>query len=96
MPFFDGDVEAEFQIPINRRKGNGDIKWNLMARCENGLRVGADLISDFTRATEGAVAADDDQINFTALHQMAGGVVGDDLMRNFLLRQLPCGERRAL
>src|ERR1019366_4835201 len=96
VPVFDGYVKAVSQIPVNRRKRNGDIKWNFMPRGENGLGVGADFIGYFAGATERAVAANDDQINFPALHQMPGGVVGDDLMRNFLLREFPRGERRAL
>lgn len=96
MSILNRDVETALQIPINRRERDRDVEGNLVARGQDGLRVGADLVRDFAGAAERAVAADDDQVNLPALHQMAGGVVGDDLVRDFLLRQLPRGERRAL
>ncbi len=67
-----------------------------MPRGHDGFGVGADFIGHFAGAAECAVAADNDKVNFSALHQMAGGVVGDDLMGNFLLRQFPRRQRGAL
>ena len=63
---------------------------------QNRLGVGADFIRNFAGASERAVAADNDQINFAALHQMSSGVVGDDLVGNFLLREFPSRQRRTL
>ena len=96
MPFLDGNVEAGTHFPINRRERDGNVKGNAVAFGEDGFRIGADFVGDITGAAEGAVAANDDEIDLAALHQMAGGVVGDNLMRNFLLGQLPGGERTAL
>jgi len=92
VAFFDRDVEAPLQIPINRGERKSDIKGDFMSCRQNGLGVGADFIGHFTGSSEGAVAADDDKIDLTTLHQMSGGIIGDDLMRNFLLREFPGGE----
>ena len=43
-----------------------------------------------------AIAADNDEVNPAPLHEVTGGVVGDDLVGDLLLREFPCGERRAL
>ena len=67
-----------------------------MALRQHGLRVGANLVRHLAGAAQRAVAAHDDQVNLPAPHEEAGGVVGDDLVRHALLRQLPRGERRAL
>src|ERR1019366_2166747 len=84
VPFLNRNVEAAFQIPINRRKRNRHVKWNAVSFCQNRFGVSADFVRNFAGAAECAVAADNDQINFAALHQVAGGVVSDDLMRNSL------------
>ena len=96
IAFFDGDVETGFEIPIDGGKRDGDVEGDVVACGEDGFGVGADFVGDFAGAAEGAVAADDDEIDFAALHEMAGGVVGDDLVRNFLLREFPGGESGAL
>ena len=56
---------------------------------QDGFGVGADLVGHFAGAAKGAVAANDDQVDLAALHQMAGGVVGDDLMRNASAGRVP-------
>ncbi len=43
-----------------------------------------------------AVAADDDDVDLAALHQVAAGVVGDQRMRNAGLAELPRRQARAL
>ena len=63
---------------------------------KNSLSVGADLIGDFTGATQRAIAAHNHQVDLSALHQVAGGVVGDDLVGDSLLCKFPCRERCAL
>ena len=96
VPFLDGNVEAALHVPVNGRKRYRDVKRNLVTRSQHGLRVGANFVRHFAGASERPVAADDDEINFPTLHQMAGRVVSDDLVGNVLLRQFPCGQRRAL
>jgi hypothetical protein len=96
VPFFNRDVEAALQVPVNCRKRNGDVKWNSMPFRQNRLRVSADFVRDFSGAAERAVAADNDQVNFAALHQVSSGIVRDDLVGNFLLREFPGRQRRSL
>src|SRR5258705_2028374 len=67
-----------------------------MSRREHRLGVGADLVGDFAGASESAITPDDDELDFAPLHQMAGGVVCDDVMCNSLLCQFPGCERPAL
>ena len=45
---------------------------------QHSLGVRPDLVRHFAGAAERAIAADDHEINLSALHQMAGGIVGDD------------------
>jgi hypothetical protein len=96
VAFFDRNVETRFQVPIDGGEGNGDVEGNFMARRQDRFGVGADFVRHFAGAAEGAVAADNDEVNFSALHQMAGGVVRNDLVRNFLLRQFPRSQCGAL
>ncbi|OQB88558.1 MAG: hypothetical protein BWX84_02924 [Verrucomicrobia bacterium ADurb.Bin118] len=63
---------------------------------QHGLGIGADLVGDIAGAPQRAVAAHDDEVNFSALHEVARGVVGNDVVRNSLLGQLPSRERRPL
>jgi hypothetical protein len=42
--------------------------------------VGADLVRNFPGAAQRAIAPDNDQINFSAREEQAGGVIGNDLM----------------
>ena len=67
-----------------------------MACGKHRFSVGANLVRHFASSPKRAIATDDHQINLAALHKMAGGVVGDDLVRNPLLRQFPRGQRGAL
>ncbi len=63
---------------------------------QHGLGVGADLVRNVARAAEHPVAAHDDEVDFAALHEVARRVVGDDMVRDALLRQFPRGERGTL
>ena len=94
--FFDRDVATPFHVPIDCRQRDRHVERDLVSRGEHGFRVGADLVGDFAGAAERAVAADDHHIDLAALHQVTGGVVGDDLVRDPLLRQFPGGQRAAL
>jgi len=47
---------------------------------------------DLAGVAKRAVTADDDEVDLAALHQVPGGIVGDDVVRDALLRQLPRGE----
>ena len=96
MAFFNGDIEAAFEIPINGGEGNGNVEGDFMAGGEHGFGVGANFIGDFAGAAQYAIAADDDEVDLAALHEMAGGVVGEDMVRNFLLGQFPGGKGGAL
>jgi len=96
MALFDGDVEPGFQIPVDGGEGNRDVERDVVAVGQYGFGVGADFVGDFTGAAEGAVAADDDEVDAAALHQVSGGAVGDDLMGNALLGEFPGGEGGAL
>lgn len=93
MPLFDGNLRARGELPVNGRERDGDVKGDFVAVGEDGLGVGADLVADLAGAAEDAVTADDDKVDLTALHEPASGVVGEDLMRDALLRQFPRGER---
>jgi len=85
MPFFNWNIEAGFEIPIYSGQGDRDVKWNHMPPGHYCLSVGADFVGDLAGAAESAIAADDHQIDLPALHQVAGRIVGDDLVRNSLL-----------
>src|SRR5439155_11014914 len=89
MPLLDRDVEAGLQVPVDGGQWNCNVEGNAVTPSQDCLGVGADLISDFAGAPQSAIAADNHQINFSPLHQVSAGVVGDDLMGNVLLRQFP-------
>ena len=61
-----------------------------MALGEHRLGVSSNFVSDIAAEAEGAIAADDDQIDLAASEQQACGVIGDDLVGNPLLREFPC------
>ena len=96
VAFFDGDVEPGFEVPVDRGERDRDVKWDTVAVGHDGFGVSADLVGDFTGAAERPVAADDDEVDFSALHEMTGGVVRDDLVGDSLLGKLPGRQRGAL
>ena len=55
------------------------------------LQVGADLVAHIAVGGR-AVGADEDNVNFAVLHQMAAGVVHNDGVRHAMVEQLPRGE----
>lgn len=72
------------------------MEWNPVARCQDGLGVGADFVGDIAAVREHAIAADDHQVDLAAGHEVAGGVIRDDLVRDAFLGEFPRGERCAL
>ncbi len=95
-PFLDGDVGALAEGPVEGGEGDGDVEGDAVLAGEDGLGVGADLVGDLAGAAEHAIGADDDEVDFAALHEVAGGVVGDDVVGDALLGQFPGGEGGAL
>ena len=63
-----------------------------MALGQDRLGVGTDLVGDLAGVAKRAVTADDDEVDLAPLHQVPGGIVGDDVVRDAPLRQLPRGE----
>ena len=59
---------------------------------QHGLGVRPNLVGYFTCSAHDPVAAYDNQINVASLHKVARGIVGDDLVRDALLRKFPRGE----
>ena len=86
--------DSSSQSMVERR--DGDVKRDAVPLGQDGLGVGADLVGHLAGAAQRAVAAGDDEVDLAALHQMTGGVVGDDVVRDALLRQFPSGEDGAL
>ena len=90
------NVQPATQVPVYGRKRDGDIKWDAVPMGQHRLGVGADFVGHFPGAPKGAVAADNNKVYLAPLHQVAGGVVGDDLMGDLLVRQFPRRQRGAL
>ena len=57
-----------------------------------GSRVLLDPEAPPAELIEAYLGRDDDEVDLAALHQVPGGIVGDDVVRDALLRQLPRGE----
>src|SRR5438093_10789510 len=62
VAFFNRDVAAAFQAPVDRRERDGHVEWHAGPPGQDGFGVGADLVRHFARAAYHAVAADDDEI----------------------------------
>ena len=90
--FLNRDGFAGLKFPVDGREWDGNVEWDTVPLCQDCLGVGANLVGHFAGASQRAIAADDDEVDLSALHQVAGGVVGDDVVCNALLGQLPRGE----
>lgn len=96
VAFFNGDLVAGGEVPVQGAEGDGDVERDAVAVGENGAGVGADFVGDFAGAAEGTVAANNDKIDQATAHEIARGVVGDDMVGDALLGEFPSGERGAL
>ena len=67
-----------------------------MALGQDCFGVGADFVGHFTGTAKRAVTADDDKVDLTALHQVPGSIIGDDVVRDALLCQFPRSEDGSL
>ncbi len=94
--FFNRDVGSGLEGPVQGGQRDGDVERDLMAPRQHGLGIGADLVGDVPGATENAVRSDDDEIDLAALHEMAGRVVGDDMVGDALLAEFPRSEGGSL
>ena len=78
--FLDRDAQAGLEFPIDRRKREGYVKRNVVALGQDGFGVGANFVGYLTGAAKRAVAADDDEVDLAALHQVTCSIVGDDVV----------------
>ncbi len=82
-------------FPVDRGRRQRNVKRNVVGLRRQGFEICADLIRNISRV-RGAIAPDNDQIDFAALHQMARRAVGDYRVRHAMLAQFPCSEFRTL
>ena len=64
----------------HRGQRDGHVKGYAVTTRQDGASVGADLIGDISSAAEGAIAPHDNEVDLVALHEMSGGIVGDNLV----------------
>ncbi len=96
VALLDRDGLAGLEFPVDGRERDGDVERDAVPLGQDGLGVGADLVGHLAGAAQRAIAADDDEVDLSALHQVSGGVVGNNIVRDALLRQFPSGEDGAL
>jgi len=72
-----------------------DVERHAVVLRGKRFQIGADLVRHIAICRD-AIGADDAQIDFAMLHQMAAGIVGDDGMRHTMRTQLERSQRRAL
>src|SRR6266850_7678511 len=96
VTLFDGNAAPGFQVPINSRKRDGHVEGHSVAFGQDRFGVGANLVGDFARAPQGAIAADDYQVDFAPLEEVSGGIVRNYIVRDALLGEFPRCKRRAL
>src|SRR5438270_84302 len=89
--FFDGNfMNAIANGPIERRRGQRNVKRNGVILRGERLEIGADLVGYVTGVSR-PVGPDHHGVHFAALHQMPAGVVRDDGVWNAVLAEFPCG-----
>ena len=92
---FDGDVAARFEDWVESGVGGGDVERNVVVVGEDGECVGADFVCDVEVLCD-AVGADDDGVDEFLLHEVCGGVVGDERAIDVVVEELPGRESCAL
>ena len=95
-PFLNRNVETALQFPVNRRKRNRHIKRNAMPLRQNSLGVGADLVA--TSPVRPRVRSLPTMTKSISPRCIKWPAALSAMMwcGNFLLRQFPGGQRRAL
>jgi predicted nucleic acid-binding protein len=87
--------EAVADRPVDRSVRRRDVERRAVGARRESLEIGADLVGEVA-ARGDPIRAHDHQIDASALHEMAAGVVDDDGVRHAVLGEFERGQRRAL
>ena len=95
VTFLDRDFAAVFYCPVNGWRRQRHIKRHIIIFCRQRLQVGADFVAHIP-VRRGAVGADNHHIHLPALHQVATGIVHNQMVRNAMGVHLPACQQGAL
>lgn len=95
IALLDGNQVAVSQVQVNGAGGHDRVKGNAVLFGDDGQLVGADLVGHVAVGGR-AVGANQDDVHLAGAHEVAGGVVGDDIIGDAALLKLPGRETRPL